>query len=87
MAPPADYSPTFSEEAAEFLLALPRRRQRILMDRTHELARQPFLVSDYFVHDADGHMIEHLLVDGFLIAYWVDHAAKLVMIVEVDDVR
>jgi hypothetical protein len=29
--------------------------------------------------------IEHLLIDGFVFSYWVDHAVQLVMITEIDD--
>ncbi len=55
------------------------------MDRAHELARDPFLESDYRLEDSDGRMVEHLLIDGFVFSYWVDHAAKLVMIAEIED--
>ncbi len=85
MVRPSEYSALFSAETAELLLTLPRRRQRALLDRVHELARNPFHVSDYVVTDADGHAIEHLLVNEFLIAYWVDHAAQQVLVVEFDD--
>lgn len=85
MVRPSEYSALFSAESAELLLTLPRRRQRALLDRVQELARNPFHVSDYSVTDADGHTIEHLLVDEFVIAYWVDHAARQVLIVEFDD--
>jgi len=52
-----------------------------------KLARHPFITSDYVVKDASGREIEHLMLDGFIIAYWVDVPVKLVMIVEVDDVE
>jgi hypothetical protein len=35
----------------------------------------------------DGQDIEHILVNGFLIAYWLDHPVCLVMFVDVEDVR
>jgi len=37
--------------------------------------------------DADGRKIEHILVSGFVLAYWVDHPVHKVMIVEIDDVE
>lgn len=55
------------------------------MDRAYKLARYPFIESDYKVEDGDGHGIDHVLVDGFVISYWVDHAVRLVMITEIDD--
>ena len=84
MAPPTEYSATLAAEVAEYLVSLPRQRQRRLLRRLRELARDPFQISDYIIRDAAGHDIEHLHVDGFLLAYWVDHAARLVMIVDVE---
>lgn len=55
------------------------------MDRAYELARYPFLESDYRLVDAEGRIIDHLLVDGVVFSYWVNHAMKLVMIVEIED--
>lgn len=81
------YRPSFSDVAAEFVLSLPKRRQRVVMDRAYALARYPFLESDYRVLDPDGRTIEHVLVDGLVFAYWVDHALQLVMITEIEDTR
>lgn len=83
----ARYHPTFSELATEFVLSLPRRRQRKIMNRARELANDPFLVSDYRLTDAEGRMIDHLLVEGVVFSYWVDHPAKLVMVTEIEDVE
>ena len=66
-------------------MALPRRRQRRLLDRAHELAADPFLVPDFTTTDADQRVIMHLLQDDFLFDYWVDHAVKTVLIVGIDD--
>ena len=54
------------------------------MDRAYELARYPFLERDYRLTDADGRMVDHLLVDGVVFSYLVDHASKLVMITEIE---
>jgi hypothetical protein len=80
----AKYRPSFSDLAAEYVLSLPKRRQRKVMDRAYELARYPFIESDYRLTDADGRTVDHLLVDGVVYSYWVDHAAKLVMIAEIE---
>ncbi len=77
----------YSEAAAEFILTLPKRRQRKLVDICTRLARHPFITSDCVVKDESGREIEHLMVDGFIIAYSVDVPVKLVMIVEMDDVE
>jgi hypothetical protein len=55
------------------------------MNRSYELARYPFLESDYRLVDSDGRTIEHILVDGLVFSYWVDHSLKLVMISEIED--
>lgn len=83
----AEFRPSFSDLAAEFILSLPKRRQRVLMDRAYELARHPFLESDYRLIDVDGRPIEHMLIDGFVFSYWLDHSLKLVMITEIEDVQ
>jgi hypothetical protein len=82
-----DYHPFYSDIAAEFILSLPKRKGRKLLDICHQLAMNPFVRSDYSVKDTDGRDIEHIIIDGFLIAYWADHAVCKVMIVEVDAVR
>ncbi len=64
---------------------MPKRRQRRVMDRAYELARDPFLESDYRIADASGRIIEHLLLDGVVFSFWIDHPAKLVMITEIED--
>ncbi len=84
MAEVGKYRPSFSDLAAEFILAQSKRRQRKIMQRAYELARYPFLESDYRLVDSDGRTIDHLLVDGVVFSYWVDHALKLVMITEIE---
>ncbi|WP_052361639.1 hypothetical protein [Geminisphaera colitermitum] len=69
MAETHGYHPVFSDLAAESILALPRRKQRIVMDRAYELARWPFIRSDYIITDTNGRPIEHLLVDGIIFSY------------------
>jgi hypothetical protein len=81
----AKFRPCFSDLAAEFILSLPKRRQRKVVDRAHELARYRMIRSDYHLVDVAGHKIEHLLVDGFVFSYWVDDSARLVMITEIED--
>lgn len=81
----SSYRPIFSDQAVEFFGTLAKRRQRKLIDRSRELAADPSLIPDYWTTDADGRTICHLMVDGFILTYWVDHASDLVMITEVDD--
>lgn len=82
-----EYHPFYSDLVADFLLTLTKARQRKLIQTCNQPARNPFLESDYRFKDSDGRYIEHLMIEGFIIAYWVDHAVCQVMIVEVDNVR
>ena len=82
-----EFRPLYSDLVAEFILTLPKRRQRKLLDVCNQLASNYFIKSDYRIRDADGREIEHLLTEGFVIAYWLDYPACKVLIVEVDDVR
>ncbi len=85
MAEFSGYRPIFSDSAVAFFISLPRRRQRKLLDRSHELAADPLLSPDFREKDSDGRELSHVLVDGFIFTYWVDDAVKRVMITEVDD--
>jgi len=72
-----DYHPFYSDVAAEFILSLPKRKGRKLLDTCNQLAMNPFVKSDYAISDADGRDIEHIFSDGFLIAYgWTILFAK-----------
>ncbi|MBK8476127.1 MAG: hypothetical protein IPL39_07365 [Opitutaceae bacterium] len=82
---PSAYRPVFSATAVALFVSLPRRRQRRLWDRAHELAADPFLVADFTNNDTDSRAISHLLLDDFLLDDWVDHAAKTAKIVGIDD--
>ncbi len=82
-----EYQAVYSEAVAEFILSLTKRRQRKLVDTCMKLARHPMITADYIVKDADGREIEHLLAEGFVIAYWLDVPVRQLMIVEVDDVE
>jgi len=48
------YEPVFAEEAAEFLLRLPKRRQRQVVALAKQLADHPFVRSDYSIPDESG---------------------------------
>ena len=78
------YEPVFANSALEFFLTLPKRRQRVLLDRCRELAADPGLVPDFQSKDATGRDISHLLVDGFLFDYWIDDAVKRLVITAIE---
>lgn len=55
------------------------------MAQAHQLARYPFVESDYRLSDEDGHEIDHLLVDGLVFSYWIDHSSRVVLVTEIED--
>jgi hypothetical protein len=81
----ADYRARFTDLATEFILSLPKRRQRAVLDQARQLARYPFVASDYRLPDDDGHEIDHLLINGLVFSYWVDHANQTLLITEIED--
>lgn len=79
------YRPIFSDSAVDLFVTLPRRRQRKLLARARELGSDPFVTPDLRRVDDEGREIGDILIDDFLFSYWVDHAGKIVMIVEIED--
>lgn len=84
MASRVGYEAVFASAALEFFVSLGKRGQRKLLDRSHELAADPFLVPDFRSQDSTGRDISHFMVDGFVFDFWVDHAAKQVIVTNVD---
>jgi hypothetical protein len=78
------YHAVFTDDAVAFFARLPKRKQRVLLDRARELAADPFLIPDFQTTDGAGREIAHVLVDGFIFDFWVDHAVKQVVITEID---
>jgi predicted AlkP superfamily phosphohydrolase/phosphomutase len=81
----AGYEPVFAEGAADFLLQLPKRRQRQVIELARQLAAHPHVRSDYSLPDESGRAIEHLMIDDYVFAYWLDHAEREVRITDIDD--
>ena len=75
----------FSEGAAEFLMQLPKRHQRRVVALARQLADHPSLRSDYWLPDDSGRKIEHLMVEDFVFAYWLDHSVRELRITDIDD--
>lgn len=80
------YESHLSSQATAFLIGLPRRQQRQVLDLADQIARHPFQIGDYRTVDAAGHEVENLLLGEFLFTYWVDHAVKDVRITEITKV-
>ncbi|EIP96914.1 hypothetical protein OpiT1DRAFT_01341 [Opitutaceae bacterium TAV1] len=71
--------------ATDFLLLEPKRRQRVILKLIRQLASQPFVRSDYVLPDDSGRPIEHLLIEDFVFSYWLDHGARELRIVDIED--
>jgi hypothetical protein len=50
-----------------------------------QLAEQPHVRSDYVLWDESSRPIEHLGIEDYVFAYWIDHAVREVRIVDIDD--
>ena len=85
MAKRSAYRLVFAEGIAEFLLQQPKRRQRQIIDIVRKLAEQPLIRSDYSLPDDVGRHIEHILINGYVIAYWLDHAVSEIRITDIED--
>lgn len=80
------YSLVYSDQAADSLVLLERSRLANLLYDLRKLAIDPFVRSDYAVHDAQGRRVEHLMIGEFVVAFWLDHAASELRIVEITDI-
>jgi len=85
VAKPVAYRPVFSDEAADFLVQQPRRRQRKILRLAQILAGSPFVRSDYVLTDETGRSIEYLLIEDYVFAYWLDHAERELRIIDIED--
>lgn len=81
------YQVVFSSPSVASLTLMPKRWQRRLLIQTCALAENPFWLPDFTSRDDDGREIAHLRAAGWVVTYWVDHAAKLVMIIEFECVE
>lgn len=81
--PKADYQSHLSLEAAAFVVTLPKRKQRLVLDLSDQIAKQPFRIGDYRTLDSVGRTVENLLLEGYHFAFWVDHASCEVRISEI----
>ncbi|MEI6107528.1 MAG: hypothetical protein WCR49_11000 [Opitutae bacterium] len=77
------YRSHLSLEAAAFLVSLPKRQQKRVLDLADQIAQHPFQIGDYQTMDAEGRVVENLLLEKLLFSYWTDHASREVRITEI----
>lgn len=77
------YESHLSRSAAIFVVSLPHRQQRLVLDLADQIARHPFMVGDYQAKDSAGREVENVLLDAYVFTYWIDHAVREVRITEI----
>ena len=66
-----------------FVIGLSKKKQKRLLDITDQICYFPVKVGDIALPDADGRDIESVLIDEFLISFWIDHAVKEIRFTEI----
>lgn len=77
------YSAVFSNESANFIVSLSRRKQIKVLDISDRIGDWPEGISDVTFIDATNHTIHSVLIDEFLFNYWIDHSSCEVRITEI----
>ena len=77
------YESHLSLEAVAFVVTLPKKKQRLVLDLADQIARPPFQIGDYQNFDATGRTIENLLLEGYYFSFWVDHGSREVRISDI----
>ena len=86
MANPWAYEPVLSRKAAAYLIALPKVRQRRLIELVEKLAGTPHQVGDYSEQDEQGRAVHFMLIGDLVVSFWADHSEKEFRIVDVEEV-
>lgn len=81
--PDGGYQSHLALEAVAFVVALPRREQRRVLDLADQIAKQPFGIGDYRTVDAEGRTVENLLLENYHFSFWTDHGSREVRITEI----
>jgi len=83
--PNSEYISVLSKQAVAFIVNLASQKQIKVLDIADRIAFAPERISDISQPDAEGRLIESVLIDEFLFTYWVDHAAREVQITEINE--
>ena len=78
------YELFLERRAFQFVLNLPRRSGRRIEAELDALLLNPHRESDYTRLDDDGRVVSSLIVDAYVIDYWVDEAVRRVNITRVE---
>lgn len=83
MAERSAYESHLSLDAVAFVVTLPKRKQRLVLDLADQIASHPFQIGDFLTFDAVDRSVENVLLEGYLFSFWVDHASREVRICEI----
>lgn len=78
------YELFLEHRAFHFVLNLPRKSGRRIEAELDALLLNPHREPDYTRLDDDGRMVFSLIVDAYVIDYWVDEAVRRVNITRVE---
>jgi hypothetical protein len=78
------FEPAYSQEALASLLEAGGARRRHALTVIARLGRFPVREGDCTINGLDGRHCQLLLLDGLLLTYWVDDAAREVRIVTIE---
>ncbi len=80
----ASYQLVLSEAAARTFAQLSRLRQRQAGAALDEVKREPFREGDFRQRDPAGRINEVVLLGGWLVTYWTDHAVREIRVVALE---
>jgi hypothetical protein len=69
-------------EAVDGLIRGPGRERQFLYDALATLARHPSTIGDYSYCSVNGRQHEVADLGGFIVTFWTDHAARVVLAIE-----
>ncbi|MCX6956237.1 MAG: hypothetical protein NTV51_29235 [Verrucomicrobia bacterium] len=73
-------------KASAFLIALPKGKQKKVVQLAFKLAETPFQIGDYTTKDDQGRPLENILVGEWLFTFWADHATRELRIMDIAEV-
>lgn len=80
------YEAVLSREAANALLSLSAPKRRRLIPLIEQLSDDPFVVADEILADTEGRELCCIRLERWEITYRVDHAAKELRIVDLEEI-
>ncbi len=81
--PEIRYRSVLSLEAVDFVVALPKRGQKRVLEFADQIAKHPFKIGDYQTLDGANRRVNNLLLEDYHFSFWVDHASREVRITEI----